>query len=248
MKEKKKEKQKTSQLNFNKILVAFSITPMIVSVIVMLIMLLNTSCKEIEDITQDSMLSLVKETGAGFENYVENGENTLRSFAKSPLVVEFLQNQKDAALQKQAQDYTMECFHAAGNMEAIYIGAWDSTTLTHPVDSAIGVPTREGERLESLHENLLACDGVCNAGILASPASGKQVVSMYAPVFDEKNNPIGFVGAALYISDVAEMFSDTSAMHYESMYVYTVNGHDGMMIQHPNEEKIGQPVENAAVK
>ncbi len=102
MKEKKKEKQKTSQLNFNKILVAFSITPMIVSVIVMLIMLLNTSCKEIEDITQDSMLSLVKETGAGFENYVENGENTLRSFAKSPLVVEFLQNQKDAALQKQA--------------------------------------------------------------------------------------------------------------------------------------------------
>ena len=178
MKEKKKEKQKTSQLNFNKILVAFSITPMIVSVIVMLIMLLNTSCKEIEDITQDSMLSLVKETGAGFENYVENGENTLRSFAKSPLVVEFLQNQKDAALQKQAQDYTMECFHAAGNMEAIYIGAWDSTTLTHPVDSAIGVPTREGERLESLLENLVACDGVCNAGIMSSPASGKPVVSM----------------------------------------------------------------------
>lgn len=51
MKEKKKKKQKTSQLNFNKILVAFSITPMIVSIIVMLIMLLTTSCKEIEDIT-----------------------------------------------------------------------------------------------------------------------------------------------------------------------------------------------------
>ena len=52
----------------------------------------------------------------------------------------------------------------------------------------------------------------------------------------------------MYISDVAERFSDTSAMGYESMYVYTVNGHDGIMLQHPDEDRIGKSVENAAVK
>ncbi len=52
----------------------------------------------------------------------------------------------------------------------------------------------------------------------------------------------------MYISDVVERFSDTSAMGYESMYVYTANGHDGVIIQHPNEDKIGESVENAAVK
>ena len=243
-----KEKNKKRIINFSKVLVAFSITPMIVSTVIMLAMLISASCKEIEDITKDSMLSLVKETGAGFESYIQNGEATLDNFAKSPIVVEFLQNQKDATLQVEAQEYTMECFNLAGNMEAIYISNWDSTTLAHPVESAIGSPTREGERLKALQDSLLATDGVYNTGVMKSPATGNQVVSMYAPVFDDKKNPIGYVGAALYLSDVAEMFSDTSSMGFDSMYVYTVNGHDGTMIQHPDEEKIGQPVENEAVK
>ena len=243
-----KEKKKKVQLRFNKVLVAFSVTPMIVSTVVMLFMLLSTSSKEIKEVTQESMLSLVKETGAGFEAYIQNGESTLENFAKSPIVVKFLQNQQDVTLQKEAQDYTMDCFNAVGNMEAIYISKWDSTPLTHPVEKAIGVPTREGERLKSLQENMLASDDLYNTGIIASPATGKQVVSMYAPVFDDKNNPIGYVGAAVYLNDVAEMFSDTSSMGFDSMYVYTVNGHDGIMIQHPNEEKVGQPVENEAVK
>lgn len=243
-----KENRKTLKLNFNRVLVAFSLVPMIVSIIIMLIMLIGASSEKIKDVTQDAMLSLVKETGAGFESYIKNGESTLKNFAKSPIVVKFLQNQSDATLQKEAQDYTMDCFNAAGNMEAIYISNWDSTTLTHPVENAIGVPTREGDRLKSLQQNMLASDDVYNTGIIASPATGKQVVSMYAPVFDDKNNPIGYVGAAVYLNDVAEMFSDTSSMGYDSMYVYTVNGHDGIMIQHPNEEKVGQPAENKAVK
>lgn len=243
-----KEKKKTSKLNFNKLLVAFSLSPMIISTIIMLIMLISTSSKEIKDVTQDSMLSLVKETGAGFEAYIQNGESTLENFAKSPIVVKFLQNQQDATFQKEAQNYTMDCFNAAGDMEAIYISNWDSTILAHPIETAIGSPTREGERLKDLQENMLASDGVYNTGIITSPATGKQVVSMYAPVYDDNNNPIGYVGAALYLNDVAEMFSDTSSMGYDSMYVYTVNGHDGIMIQHPNEEKVGQPVENEAVK
>lgn len=241
-------KKKKLTLNFNKMLVAFSVTPMIVSAVIMLIMLIGTSSKEIKDITQDSMLSLVKETGAGFESYIQNGEAALKNFAKSPIVISFLQNQKDVTLQKEAQNYTMDCFNAAGNMEAVYISNWDSTTLTHPVESAIGKPTREGDKLKSLQESLLASDGVYNTGIIASPATGKQVVSMYAPVVDDKNNPVGYVGAALYLNNVAEMFSDTSSMGFDSMYVYTVNGHDGIMIQHPDEERIGQPVENEAVK
>ena len=116
-----KDKSKKKTLNFNKVLVMFSITPMIVSVIIMLAMLISTSSKEIKDITKNSMLSLVKETGAGFESYIQNEEATLDNFSKSPIVIKFLQNQEDATLKKEAQDYTMDCFNAAGNMEAIYI-------------------------------------------------------------------------------------------------------------------------------
>ena len=91
-----KEKRRTLKLNFNTMLVAFSLVPMIISVIIMLIMLISTSSAEIKGVTQNSMLSLVKETGAGFESYIKNEESTLKYFAKSPIVVEFLKNQTDA--------------------------------------------------------------------------------------------------------------------------------------------------------
>lgn len=243
-----KRKNKTAGLKFNKVLVAFAVSPMIISIFIIVMLLVSVLSKDVKDITQDSMLSLVKETGAGFEYYIQTGESIVKDFAKSPVVVEFLEHPEEPGLQKKAREYTMNFYDSAGSWEALYISDWNSKVLIHQVDAVIGKPTREGEKLKSLQDSMLASDGVFNTGVMASPATGKQVVSMYAPVFDAKNNPIGFVGAALYISDVAEMFSDTSAMQYESMYVYTVNGHDGMMIQHPNEEKIGQPVENAAVK
>ena len=240
--------KKSSKLDFYKLLVAFAVTPMIISIVIILISFIHTSSKQVTGITQEAMLSLVKETGSGFEYYIENGEATLNNFVQSPIVKEFLQNPNDAALQKNAQDYTMDYYNSMGTWEAIYITDWNSKTLTHPVDKMIGKTIREGDNLKKLQDNMLASDGVYNAGIVTSPASGKFVVAMYVPVFDEKNQPIGFVGAALYISDVAQMFSDTSSMNYKSMYVYTVNGHDGMMIQHPKEEKIGLPVESDAVK
>lgn len=242
------KEKKSSKLDFYKLIVAFAVTPMIISVVIILISFIQTSSKEVTGITQDAMLSLVKETGSGFEYYIDNGEVTLYNFAQSPIVTEFLQNPNDTSLLKQAQDYTMDYYNAMGTWEAIYIADWDSKTLTHPVDKMIGKPIREGDNLKSLQDNMLAAEGVYNAGIVTSPASGKFVVSMYVPVFDGENQPIGFVGAALYISDVAQMFSDTSSMNYKSMYVYSVNGSDGTLIQHPKEEKIGLPVENDAVK
>lgn len=97
-----KEIRKKLKLNFNRVLVGFSVVPMMVSIIIMLIMLIGASSEKIKDVTQDAMLSLVKETGAGFESYIKNGESTLKNFAKSPIVVKFLQNQSDATLQKKS--------------------------------------------------------------------------------------------------------------------------------------------------
>lgn len=243
-----KRKNKTAGLKFNKVLVAFAVSPMIISIFIIVMLLVSALSKDVKDITQDSMLSLVKETGAGFEYYIQTGESIIKDFAKSPVVVEFLEHPEEPGLQKKAREYTMNFYDSAGSWEALYISDWNSKVLIHQVDAVIGKPTREGEKLKSLQDSMLASDGVFNTGVMVSPATGNLVMSMYAPVFDEKNQPIGLVGAALYINNVAEMFSDTSSLSYDSMYVYTVNGHDGTMIQHPNEEKIGQPVENAAVK
>ena len=103
-----KNQPKTTK--FNKLLVAFSVLPMITAIIIMLLMLISASSREIKKVTQNSMLSLVKETGAGFESYIHNEEVTLKNFAKSPIVIEFLQNQNDTAALKQSRILHYELF------------------------------------------------------------------------------------------------------------------------------------------
>lgn len=250
---KKTEKKSSHQtkgfrLDIYKTLVLFALIPMVVSIAITLVLMTYSSSKEMKLITKESLESLVKETGAGFDYYIESGEDALKTFSTSPVVVEFLQNQNDPALAKKAQEYTVECYNAMETWEGIYISDWNTKVLTHPNASTIGKATREGERLKQLQESLLACDGVYNTGVIVSPASGNYIVSLYAPVFDEKGKPIGLVGAGLNVDKVANMFSDTTSFEYDSLYIYTVNGHDGNMIQHPDEAKVGNPVENEAVK
>lgn len=96
------KKNKKRKLNFNKLLVAFSLLPMIISASVMLVMLIGASSNEMKGVTEDSMVSLVRETGAGFESYIENGEAMLLNFSKSPIVNEYLEYKEDAALRKEA--------------------------------------------------------------------------------------------------------------------------------------------------
>lgn len=247
-KKAKTGKKKSYKLDFYKTLVLFALIPMVASIVITLVLMQSEYSKELEKITQEAMLSLVKETGAGFEYYIKNGEDGVRSFANSSIVLDYLKNTDNSQLHDKAKDYTLDYYNLMGTWEAIYIAKWDSTVLTHPVDAVIGKPTREGERLKALQDSMLASDGVYNVGVMVSPASGKNVVSMYAPVYDEKNNPVGFVGAAMYVSDVATMFSDTTSLDFPSLQVYTVNGNDSTIIQHKDSDKIGTVVEAKAIK
>lgn len=64
---------------------------------------------------------------------------------------------------------------------------------------------REGERLTELRNAMLNADGVYNAGIIVSPASGQLIVSMYEGVYDtDGTTPIGYVGGGVFASALKE--------------------------------------------
>ena len=43
-------------------------------------------------------------------------------------------------------------------------------------------------------------------------------------------------------------FGNVALQGVDSSYAYIVSGSDGMMLCHPEGEKVGQPVENAVIK
>jgi methyl-accepting chemotaxis protein len=69
---------------------------------------------------------------------------------------------------------------------------------------------------------------------------------MYTPVIVD-GEPMGFAGCGFYVKSIAEQLSDVSGLGLDSAYIYFVD-REGTMLYHPDESKIGNPVENEAVK
>lgn len=239
-------KTKKFKFDMNKLLLIFALVPMVVTSIVVSVLLVNKSVSEVKGATNNSMLALIEGTGTGFDHYFGISEQTVVSFTKSPIVINFLKDPDNAALAAEAQQYTVDFFNSLDGWEGIYIADWNSKVLTHPAPPVVGRVMREGDALESLRNSMLSAGDVYDTGIITSPASGELIISLYAPVYDG-DTPIGYVGAGAYVKNIAEMYTDVSSLNLKSAYTYFVDK-DGIMIYHPDESKIGNPVENEVVK
>ncbi|MBQ0043150.1 MAG: hypothetical protein KBS85_07550 [Lachnospiraceae bacterium] len=237
------------KLSMKLTLILFALLPMLVSSVILSVVLISTSSAELKETTHNSMVALIEEVGTAFDNSTVNSETTMKGFIEAPIVREFLKNPNDATLAAKAQQYTLSFFGTLKGWEGIYIADWNSKVLTHPAgDAVIGRVMREGDALEGLRNSMLASDGVYNVGIITSPASGKLIMSMYAPVYDvDGKTPLGYVGAGTFVNDLASAIANCEGLGLSSAYIYFVDS-QGTMLYHPDESKIGNPVENAAVK
>lgn len=237
---------KKMKLRMNKLLLLFALVPMVVTSVIVSLLLVSKSNEEVKSTTHNFMLGRIESTGAGFDAYFATAEQTVMTFTKAPIVVDYLKHPEDPELAKQAQAYTLDFFGTLEGWEGIYIADWNSKVLTHPAEPVIGRVMREGDSLEALRNSMLSSDGVYDTGIITSPASGELIISLYAPVYDG-DKPIGYVGAGAYVLDTARVYADVSGLDLESAYVYFVDK-DGIMVYHPDASKVGNPVENSVVK
>ena len=242
----KAKETKKSGLSMGLTLILFAVIPMIFSAVILGAVLIKNSSGGLKSSTSNSMVSLIKETGTSFDYSTVTNEAIMTAFTKAPIVKEVLRNPDDPELVAQAQAYTEEFFGTLSGWEGIYIADWNSKVITHPAPPVVGKVMREGDRLVELQDAMLAADGVYNVGIITSPASGQLIMSMYVPVYDG-DTPIGYVGAGTFVNEVASKFSDVASLGLESAYIYFVDA-GGTMLYHPDESKIGNPVENEAVK
>ncbi len=234
------------KLSLRVTLILFAMLPMLFSTIFLAVALISKTSSEMNNNTSNSLVTIITETGNAFDYTTENAKRTLQGFATAPIVIKALQNPDDAAVVAEANKYTNEFFAKLEGWEGLYLATWETKVLTHETDAVIGKILREGDSRAALQNSMLSADGVYNTGILTSPASGNLVQSLYYPVV-VNGKPIGFVGGATYVNDVAARISDVSSLGLSTAYIYFVD-RNGIMLYHPTPEKIGNPVENAAVK
>lgn len=181
------------------------------------------------------------------EEYISNAETTLFTFAKSRELIEYLKDIKNEEKAKRAQDYTTEFYDAIGEWEGIYLCTWESEVMTHSNPSAIGMILREGDSLDTLHEQIKgAKSGVFNTGIIVSPASGQLVVSIYTAVYDG-DEIIGFVGGATLASGLKTLLDESKIEGLENAEYSLINTETGVYIFDKDESLINTSVTSDAL-
>ena len=202
----------------------------------------------IRENTIDSMTTTVMERATIVEKYIQEAEAYLTAYSRAGEIVNLLKDPTNVECQKLAQSYTEKYSGDRKNLEGIYVSEWDTHVLAHTNAGVVGIVTRTGDPLKALQTTLIeANDGVYNAGIIISPASQKQIISMYKAVLDENGNPIGLVGAGIFTNGLKELLAALPINGMPNAKSYLVNVETGTYVFNEDEEKIDTVTENEAI-
>ncbi|MBP5608250.1 MAG: hypothetical protein J6X66_08300, partial [Lachnospiraceae bacterium] len=240
-------KATASKLNMRLTLILFALIPLIVTSVIIGVTSVGKSEKEIKTYTHDSLVQVITNVGNTFDTMVVKNSEILKAYATAPILRQSLLDPENEEKKALAHQYTMDYFSQLPGWEGLYFADWNSVVFSHQNPAIVGKPLREGERLKELQNSMLSTtDGVYNTGIMVSPASGLNIMSLYSPIM-ENGTPIGYVGCGFFVQDIAAQISDVKDLDLDTAYIYFVDS-KGTMLHHPDESKVGQPVENEAVK
>ncbi|MBD5517031.1 MAG: methyl-accepting chemotaxis protein [Lachnospiraceae bacterium] len=198
--------------------------------------------------TTNSMETVVEERSQIIENYVEEVEKLLTAYSRAGEIQAVLKNPMDEAAAAAAQAYTEKFSADVSNLEGFYVSEWNTHVLAHTNAAVVGITTREGDPLKALQDAMLAADGVYNTGIIISPASGQQVVSMYQAVFDENGNPIGLVGGGVFTTGLIQLLDSLTMQGMENAEYCMVNVGNGQYIFCEDAEKVAAEAEEEYIR
>lgn len=226
-----------------------------VSVVVMQIFVLvllagfvitNTS-DETKETAIHNMQTVTQERAQIVINYVEQTESTLTAYSRAGEITALLKNPTDPEITAVAQKYTETFSGDIANLEGLYASEWDTHVLTHTNAAVVGITTREGDGLKSLQNAMIEANGVYNTGIIISPASQQQIVSLYRAVLDESGNPIGLVGGGVFTEGLIGILDGLTIKGMENAVYCMVNSKDATYIFAADPEKKATPVEEAYI-
>lgn len=238
---------------------------LIIQLVVMLglsVFITITVSNKTRDNAIEHMGAIADERAHIIENYVENSENTLKNFCKAQQVQDILKYSSQLAAgtnvsadaqaaQKAAQQFTEEFGKDIDNLEGLWIGSWDTHVLTHTNAAVVGMQTRpDAEKQKELHNGMERnADKLYDLGIMISPASQKQCLSMYQAVYSAGGDPIGFVGLGIYTDGLINTLNSIPIRGVENSFYSMVDVNSGLYIFNADDtSKIHTPIENEDLK
>lgn len=225
----------------SKISIKVSLYIAVMQIIVMLCLyfLLSFSVSgNIKKTAINNMQTIAADRSKIIEDYVRSSEEFLTAYGRAGEITALLAAPEDSSAVAAAQKYT-ETFSADKEyLEGIYAAEWNTHVLVHTNPAVPGMIMRKDDPLRALQDSMLSVDGVYNTGIVISPASQQQVISMYRACYDASGAPIGLVGGAIFTTGMFEEINSLPNNGLENSNFYLVNLKTGEYIYNNDKEKI----------
>lgn len=229
-------------------IIACVLTMQILIMVLLSIVVITRMTSATKSITSNYMNTLTQERAEIVKNYVSKTEDILTAFSRAGEITALLKNPTDPAAIEAAQKYTEQFSADVANLEGLYVSEWNTHVLTHTNPAVVGITTREGDGLKALQDALLAADGVYNTGIIISPASQKQIISLYRAVFDENGEPIGLVGGGIFTNGLIDILDGLEIKGMDHTKYCMVNVKNGQYIFVDDAEKVATVAEEAYIQ
>lgn len=231
------EKQvKRFRLDFRITVTLFVIQLIVFSLLFVFVNMMTSSAAR--ESAVNSLQTAAKDRSETISNYIQSTEDRLTAYLKAEQIYDLLEEPGNADKAAAAQIYTESFSKDIDSLEGIYASTWDTMVRTHTNPQVIGKVTRsDADSLGKLHDALNS-GGVYNAGIIISPASGEQIISMYSKVTDDNGDPIGLGGIGIYTSGLVEKLNQLPLTGIDNAVYYLINVSTGEYIFSPDPEKI----------
>lgn len=232
-----KQNSKMSKLGFK-----ISMTVFIIQAVVFLVLFAFISVSastSARDGSVNSMLTAAVDRSEIIENYIQATEDSLTAYLQASQITDLLGNTSNSGYTEKAQKHTEAFGSNLDNLEGIYASNWNTTVLVHTNPNVVGMTTRQDESSrKQLHDAMNSANGVYNAGIIFSPASGEQIISMYKAVYGINGEAVGLGGIGIYTSGLVNKLNELPLDGMPNAEYYLVNIDTGEYIFHPNKDKI----------
>ncbi|MCR4903939.1 MAG: methyl-accepting chemotaxis protein [Butyrivibrio sp.] len=175
------------------------------------------------------------------EGYFSDLLNYFVSLASMPDMAAILQDQDNTELQQKAQDALVRYSKTRNGIESLYLSEPDTIVFAHTDPSFIG--QYASEDLPGFTATIESLGGAYILGVITSPASGDNVAIVFANVYDDSGNPVGFVGGGSYVTDLQNTLTGMSTEGLEDMEMFLISPSESTYIFTPDETQTGAAVE-----
>ena len=243
----RKIKQKGLKMTLGQKIIACILIMQIAVMSTVSIFVINTITSDTKERTINSMQTYTQERAQIIENYVLDTESILTAYSRAGEITDILKEPTNIAKVQAAQKYTEKFSADIDNLEGLYVSEWNTHVLAHTNSQVVGMITREGDSLKALQDAMTAVDGVYNTGIIISPASKQQIVSLYRAVYNEAGKPIGLVGGGVFTKGLIEILDGLVINEMGNTQYCMVNVNNGQYIFNEDSEKIGTALEDSNI-